>query len=72
VESRYCISLGKGETPLTEKQFVRRLTRESITIRENGNWEFQFDDGNLFQGLAILSAPVLRSSEHWHRRWHIG
>jgi hypothetical protein len=51
--------LEEGEKPLTEKQFLRRLTLESIAIREDGNWEFWYDDGNLFLGHSICVAGTL-------------
>jgi hypothetical protein len=51
--------LEEGEKPLSERQFLRRMTLSSITIRQDGSWQFWYDDGNLFQGHSICVKGTL-------------
>jgi len=45
--------LGKDETELSVEQFKSKTKLESISIESNGDFEFWFDDGDLFWGHAI-------------------
>ena len=45
--------------PISERQFLERMTLESISISADGNFEFWYDDGELFLGHAIQIAGSL-------------
>jgi len=48
-----------GEEALTEDGFWNQLTLESITVRDDGSFEFWFDDGGTFRGHAIAASGSL-------------
>lgn len=41
--------------PITESEFVRRITLTDVTIDQDGTIEVCFDDGDLFWGHALLA-----------------
>jgi hypothetical protein len=45
--------------PISERQFLERMTLESISISADGHFEFWHDDGELFHGHAIQIAGSL-------------
>ncbi len=45
--------LPEGEAELSAKEFEAKIRLESIDIRENGKFDFWYDDSNLFAGHAI-------------------
>jgi hypothetical protein len=45
--------LGDDETPLSARDFVGRMTLESISFDNRGKFEFWHDDGDLFWGHSI-------------------
>jgi hypothetical protein len=45
--------LGEDETELSAEQFRSKMKLESISMEPNGDFEFWFDDGDLFWGHAI-------------------
>ena len=45
--------LGDGEQPVTAAKFKKRLKPESVTIREDGSFDFWYEDGDLFWGHSI-------------------
>ena len=45
--------LGENEKELTRKQFLAKMKLNSITVNEDGEFEFWHDDGNLFLGHSI-------------------
>ena len=45
--------LDDGEQPMSEDQFMRKMKLESITIKEDGCFDFWFVDGNIFLGHSI-------------------
>jgi len=45
--------LGEGEDEVSSDQFKARMKLESVTTRPDGEFDFWFDDGNLFWGHAI-------------------
>lgn len=51
--------LDDGEAALSPEQFKNRLTLNSITVRANGDFEFWYDDGDLFSGHSIRVAGSL-------------
>ncbi len=46
--------LDEGEKPVTAERFRARMTLEAIHILPDGDFEFWYDDGNLFRGHAIM------------------
>ena len=46
--------LEEDETEVTEIQFKKRMSLESITVYPDGSFEFWHDDGDLFWGHSIL------------------
>lgn len=46
--------LDDGEPQLTRSQFVSRMTLTSINILSGGNFEFWYNDGDLFAGHLIM------------------
>jgi hypothetical protein len=52
--------LDDGEVPPTPKQFQARMGLVSITVGDNGRFEFWHDDGDLFWGHAIQVSGNLR------------
>mgnify|MGYP000913203637 FL=1 len=55
--------LEENELDLTENEFRKRLTLESITVMDLGDIEFWFNDGDLFWGHSILVSGNLLTSE---------
>jgi len=45
--------LGEDEPELSEEEFKKRLTLNSITVHADGAFEFWYDDGDLFWGHSI-------------------
>ncbi len=45
--------LGEGESPLTAKQFLKRMTLETISVDADGSFDFWHNDGDLFLGHSI-------------------
>jgi hypothetical protein len=45
--------LEEGESPLTEDEFLSRMILESISVYNDGRFEFWHNDGDLFWGHAI-------------------
>jgi hypothetical protein len=45
--------LQKGESPLTEADFLKRMRLQSIWFGEDGSFEFWHNDGDLFWGHSI-------------------
>jgi hypothetical protein len=46
--------LGEEETEFSPQQFISKLTLQSISIDPGGEFEFWYDDGDLFWGHSIL------------------
>jgi len=44
----------EDDPPITEEEFLRRMTLNSIVIERDGGFEFWHDDGDLFAGHAIV------------------
>ena len=42
--------LNEGEEPMSEAQFMRKMKLESITVDEDGSFDFWFEDGDIFWG----------------------
>ena len=55
--------LEEDELDLTEDEFRRRLTLESIIVKDLGDIEFWFNDGDLFWGHSILVRGNLLTGE---------
>ena len=58
-----------GEQPLTAKEFQKRMKPDSIVVREDGEFEFWYDDGDLFSGHSIevrgdLDGGLIHASFH--------
>lgn len=51
--------LEEGESALTPYEFLERMELESISISSAGEFEFWFNDGDLFWGHAILVSGTL-------------
>ncbi|MBL9161026.1 MAG: DUF2262 domain-containing protein [Verrucomicrobiales bacterium] len=51
--------LQMGEPDLTEGEFLKMLTLESISIEPDGLFEFWFDDGEIFFGHSIMVSGTL-------------
>lgn len=45
--------LEEGETEVTSEQFKKRMKAESITVHEDGSFDFWYEDGDLFWGHSI-------------------
>lgn len=45
--------LGEGESPLTAKQFLKRMKLETVSVDADGSFEFWHNDGGLFLGHSI-------------------
>ncbi len=45
--------LDEDEREFTPDEFIKRMTLESITLEPDGNFEFWYDDGDLFWGHSI-------------------
>lgn len=45
--------LGDGESPLTAKQFLKRMMLETISVDAEGSFDFWHNDGDLFLGHSI-------------------
>lgn len=45
--------LNEGEQPMSEAQFMRKMKLESITVEEDGSFDFWFEDGDIFWGHSI-------------------
>jgi hypothetical protein len=45
--------LNEGELPMSEAQFMRKMKLESITVEEDGSFDFWFEDGDIFWGHSI-------------------
>lgn len=45
--------LGESESPLTAKQFMKRMTLETISVNADGTFDFWHNDGGLFLGHSI-------------------
>ncbi len=46
--------IGQGEDEITEEQFKEKIELSSITVQEDGSYEFAYDDGDLFMGHALV------------------
>jgi len=46
--------IGQGEDEITEEQFKEKIELSSITVQEDGSYEFANDDGDLFMGHALV------------------
>ncbi|MBP9165342.1 MAG: DUF2262 domain-containing protein [Leptospiraceae bacterium] len=55
--------LEENELDLTENEFRKRLTLESIIVKDLGDIEFWFNDGDLFWGHSILVRGNLLTGE---------
>jgi hypothetical protein len=45
--------LEEGEAEVTAEQFKKRMKTKSITVHENGRFDFWYEDGDLFLGHSI-------------------
>ncbi len=45
--------LGQGEQPLSADQFLSRMSLKTISVLDDGSFEFWHDDGDLFWGHSI-------------------
>ncbi|MDQ8192693.1 DUF2262 domain-containing protein [Roseibacillus persicicus] len=45
--------LNEREPPMTEAQFMRKMKLESITVEDDGGFDFWFEDGDIFWGHSI-------------------
>ena len=45
--------LEDGEVAITADEFIQRMKLESITVDEDGKFNFWFEDGDLFFGHSI-------------------
>ena len=45
--------LDEDETKFSKEEFKERLTLNSITVQADGQFEFWYDDGDLFLGHSI-------------------
>lgn len=52
--------LEEGESELTAKQFVARMTLTSVSVSSDGEFEFWYDDGDLFCGHSIVVSGNLK------------
>ncbi len=52
--------LEDGDSPLTPKDFLRRMTLTSISVSSDGEFEFWYDDGDLFWGHSIMVSGDLK------------
>lgn len=52
--------LGDDESEFTAKQFIATMTLKSISISTDGEFEFWFDDGDLFWGHSIMVSGNLK------------
>jgi hypothetical protein len=52
--------LSDGEASLSAGEFKKKMTLESITVSPNGDFEFWFNDGDLFWGHSIMVSGSLK------------
>ena len=45
--------LEEDEPPISESEFIERMSLQSISVYPDGSFEFMHDDGDLFWGHAI-------------------
>ncbi|MBK1792578.1 DUF2262 domain-containing protein [Persicirhabdus sediminis] len=45
--------LNEGEQPMSKDKFMRKMKLESITVEEDGSFDFWFEDGDIFWGHSI-------------------
>jgi hypothetical protein len=53
--------LGEDEKELSAEEFKKKMTLESVVIHPSGDFEFWFDDGDLFWGHAIMVEASLEA-----------
>ncbi len=51
--------LGEGQTPLSAGDFLQAISLESISFYPDGEFEFWYDDGDLFWGHSVLISGSL-------------
>lgn len=39
---------------MSDVEFIRKIKLESITVREDGHFDFWFEDGDIFWGHSIM------------------
>lgn len=54
----------EDEPEITPEEFLQRITIRSISIRQDGSLEFDFDDGDLFAGHSIFVSATIDGGPH--------